>query len=57
MQIRLFKPRVREEAIAAASEVMRSGWVGMGPKVTEFEAAFAKFTGVKRAVAIITGVC
>jgi perosamine synthetase len=55
LQIRLFKPRIREEAIAAASEVMRSGWVGRGPKVTEFEGAFAKFVGVERAVALNTG--
>ncbi|HUO08202.1 MAG TPA: DegT/DnrJ/EryC1/StrS family aminotransferase [Phycisphaerae bacterium] len=55
MQIRLFKPRIREDAISAATDVMRSGWVGMGPKVAEFERDFAKFVGVDRAVALNTG--
>lgn len=54
MQVRLFKPRVREEAIAAAAQVMRSGWLGMGPVTAEFENAFATFLGVSHAVAVNT---
>lgn len=54
MQIRLFNPFVCEEAIAAASEVMRSGWLGMGPRVAAFEQAFAAYLGVRHAVALNT---
>lgn len=43
MQIGLFKPRIREEAIAAVGEVLRSGWIGLGPKTAEFEKKFASY--------------
>jgi perosamine synthetase len=52
VQVRLFKPKVHEEAISAAAEVMRSGWLGMGPVTAEFEKAFARYLGVERAVAV-----
>ncbi len=55
MQVRLFKPKISESAIAAAAEVMRSGWVGMGPRVAEFEKQFAAYLGVNHAVAVNTG--
>jgi perosamine synthetase len=55
VQVRLFKPKIRESAIAAAAEVMRSGWIGMGPKVAEFEKAFAAYLGITRALAVNTG--
>jgi perosamine synthetase len=35
----------------AVAEVLRSGWSGLGPKVDEFEQAFAAHLGVKHAVA------
>lgn len=54
MQVRLFKPRVTEEAISAAAQVMRSGWLGMGPVTGQFEKAFAAFVGAPRAVAVNT---
>jgi perosamine synthetase len=54
-QVRLFQPRVSDEAIAAAAEVMRSGWLGMGPVTAKFEQAFAAFIGAGRAVAVNTG--
>ena len=50
--IQLFKPHVSEEAIASVSEVLRSGWIGLGPKTTEFEKAFAEYVGAKYAVAV-----
>lgn len=37
-----------EDAIAL---VLRSGWTGLGPRVEEFEAAFAAHLGVKHAIA------
>ena len=45
MSIPLFRPRVSEEAIAAAGDVLRSGWLGLGPRTEEFERAFAAYTG------------
>lgn len=48
----LFRPYVSEEAIRAASEVLRSGWIGLGPKTAEFERQFADYVGARYAVAV-----
>jgi perosamine synthetase len=52
-------PSVGEEEAQAALEVIRKGpltnALGAGPKVLEFEKNFAKFAGVKHAVAVNTG--
>jgi perosamine synthetase len=50
--IPLLRPQMGEEEVQAIREVIYSGWIGMGPKVEEFEAAFARFTGKKYAVAM-----
>ena len=50
--IPLFRPVICEEAIAAAGEVMRSGWLGLGPKTREFEAAFADYVGAPYCVGL-----
>lgn len=42
---------IEEEEINAVLEVMRSGWLTTGPRVREFEAAFANFLGTSHAVA------
>ena len=42
----LFQARIDQTAIAAAEEAMRSGWIGMGPRVAAFEAAFARYLGL-----------
>ena len=57
MKVRLFKPTVREEAISAAAQVMRSGWLGMGPTVAQFEKDFAAFVGVPHAHAVAVNTC
>lgn len=46
------KPSLDEKEVAAASEVILSGWVTQGPKVREFEEAFAEFTGARHACAV-----
>jgi len=51
-RIQLFRPGIREEAILAVSEVLRSGWIGMGPKTAEFERAFADYTGANHCVGL-----
>ena len=40
---------IEPEDIAAVAEVLRSDWLTTGPKVPEFEQAFAAFTGAVHA--------
>lgn len=47
--MQLFKPNISESAIKAVNEVLRSGWIGPGPKVEEFEKKFAKYVSVNSA--------
>jgi perosamine synthetase len=44
-----------EEDIAAVVEVLTSDWLTTGPKVGEFEAAFADFVDTEEAVAVSNG--
>jgi perosamine synthetase len=46
---------IDEDDIAAVVEVLRSEWLTTGPKVEEFERAFAEFTGAGHAVAVSNG--
>ena len=46
---------IDDDDIAAVVEVLRSDWLTTGPKVEEFEAAFAAQTGVAEAVAVSSG--
>ena len=50
--IPVFKPSYGKEEFEAVKKVMESCWVGLGPKTQEFEEAFAKYIGVKYAVAL-----
>jgi dTDP-4-amino-4,6-dideoxygalactose transaminase len=43
------------EEITAVTEVLKSGWISMGPKTQEFEAQFAHFLNVKHAFAVTNG--
>lgn len=43
---------VDEELRGAVDEAVASGWWSMGPRVQEFEAAFAEFVGVPHAFAV-----
>lgn len=52
MRIQLFKTVVCEEAIEAVSEVLRSGWLGMGPKTKAFEESFASYIGAPYSVGL-----
>ncbi|MGN6331347.1 MAG: DegT/DnrJ/EryC1/StrS family aminotransferase [Motilibacteraceae bacterium] len=45
------RPLLGEEEAEAAAEAVRSGWVAQGPRVAEFEAAFARLVGAEHAVA------
>lgn len=46
---------IDEDDIAAVVAVLRSDWLTTGPKVAEFEQAFATFTGAREAVAVSSG--
>ncbi len=51
MQIPFAKPHLTGAEGALVAEVIASGWVSQGPKVREFEAAFAERVGAAEAVA------
>jgi dTDP-4-amino-4,6-dideoxygalactose transaminase len=46
------RPAIGPEERAAVADAMASGWLSCGPKVKEFEAAFAAFVGARYAVAV-----
>ena len=45
MNIRLFKPSLGEEELTEIKEAFERSWIGLGPKVNEFEEAWEKFIG------------
>lgn len=55
MQIHLSRPDINETDIEAVCEVLRGPNLSLGPKLPEFEAAFANYIGTKRAVAVNSG--
>ena len=46
---------IDEEDISAVVQVLRSDWITTGPKVADFEQAFADFVGAREAVAVSSG--
>jgi dTDP-4-amino-4,6-dideoxygalactose transaminase len=53
--IPISKPLLGEEEQAAVRQVLESGVLAQGPRVAEFERAFAAFIGVKHAIATSNG--
>jgi perosamine synthetase len=51
-RIPVMVPMLGEEEALAAAEAVRSGWVAQGPRVTEFEKAFAAKVGAEHGVAV-----
>jgi dTDP-4-amino-4,6-dideoxygalactose transaminase len=45
-------PNIDQDEIDGVVAVMRSGWLGTGPKVAQFEGDFAAYKGVDRAAAV-----
>jgi len=50
--IPVIRPLLGTEEAAAAAKAIESGWIAQGPRVAEFEAAFAEATGAGHAVAV-----
>ena len=50
--IQVFKPNYDHEEVQAVTETILSGWVGLGPKTSEFERQFAEFCGVKYCIGL-----
>ena len=50
--IPVIRPWLGEEEAAAAAAVVASGWIAQGPRVAEFEEAFAAAIGTRYAVAV-----
>lgn len=48
----IVRPSLGDEEIAAATRVIRSGWITQGPEVAAFEAEFAAAVGARHAVAV-----
>jgi perosamine synthetase len=45
-------PLIEEEEIRAVVDVLKSGWITTGPKVKALEDAFARYLGVRHALAV-----
>jgi len=50
--LQVFRPCLGQEEIDAVADVIRSGWIGLGPKTAEFEKEFAAYTGSGHAVGL-----
>jgi perosamine synthetase len=50
--IPVMRPFLGEEEAEAAAAAVRSGWVAQGPRVAEFEQAFAGYVGGRYAIAV-----
>jgi len=53
--VNMVKTQIGKEEINAVVEVLKSGMLAQGPKVAEFEKAFAEYIGVKHAIAVSSG--
>ncbi len=52
MKIRLFKPHIGKEELQSISKSIKKSWIGLGPKVNEFEKNWKKYLGCKEAIAL-----
>jgi len=51
-QVPLFDPDLGETEVQAVADVIRSKWLTMGDRTTEFEHRFAEFCGTRHAIAL-----
>ena len=50
--IPVFRPSMGDEEVQAVGDVLKSGWIGLGPKTKQFEEEFASYIGSKYAVGV-----
>lgn len=50
--IPVFQPNYGRAEIEAITQVLKSGWIGLGPKTEEFEKRFADYVGAPYAIAL-----
>ena len=55
MEVRLFKPSLGQEELDAVRGVFERAWLGLGPKVSEFEAAWSDYVGCKMSIGVNSG--
>ena len=55
MQIRLSSPDITDRGIDAVLQVLQSPNLSLGPKLGEFEKAFADYIGAQHAIAVNSG--
>lgn len=55
MKVQLARPDITQAEIDAVVEVMKSGWLSIGPKIEEFERKVADYVGVKHAIGVNSG--
>ncbi|MCX6709502.1 MAG: DegT/DnrJ/EryC1/StrS family aminotransferase [Candidatus Woesearchaeota archaeon] len=55
VRVPLSKPFIDKEDIKAVVEVLKSGFLSLGPKLPEFEKAVSDYAGVKHAIAVNSG--
>ena len=53
--VKVASPQIDDDDVRAVEEALRSGVLTSGPKVREFEEAFADYVGVSHAVAVNSG--
>jgi perosamine synthetase len=55
VRIRIAQPIIEDEEKRAVNEALESGQLAQGPRVAAFEEAFARYIGVRHAVALSSG--
>jgi perosamine synthetase len=50
--IPVFKPSMADEEVRAVESVLKSGWLGLGPRTHEFETNFARYVGAENAIGV-----
>jgi perosamine synthetase len=50
--IQVFRPSLGDDELDALREIFETGWIGLGPKTSEFEEKFATYVGAKYGVGL-----
>ena len=53
--IPVFRPYMDDEEVEAVARVLKSGWIGLGPRTKEFEEQFTQFIGTEYAIGLNSG--